>query len=278
MPRFCKPGSLPLSKRLLEKRKRRSKSFLEAPPAKTSIPHFPRSYSLIVPILKFLGYRFATLSQALAAPAGKFACLTFDGAERELLLSVVPVLETQKVPATLFIDTKVVSQKTPPQSPKTGDTTRLVQYPLSWKTLRHLSSQGWEVGSLGHGFVNLTEKSYLLQKQNIHKSRDVIAKNLGKTPKVFAYPYGAYDATTLSCVRESGFSAAVTLRPEVTNADEAAQISSHYQLPRLSLTGKTWRDCFMVLRQTLKLRRQAPSHPPAPSASEVDASLCRFRS
>lgn len=200
------------------------------------------------------------MSKALAAPEGKFVCLTFDGGERELLSSVVPLLDAKHIPATLFVDTKAISQKSPTRAIK--GPTRLAQYPLNWKALQGLMHKGWEIGSLGHEQVNLTEKSYLAQKQHISKSRELLTKNLGEAPRSFAYPFGAYDATTLSCVRESGFAAAVTMRPKINNTGpDMADLVSRYQLPRLNLSGRVFRDTIAVVRHAIRVKTKQGALP-----------------
>jgi peptidoglycan/xylan/chitin deacetylase (PgdA/CDA1 family) len=180
-------------------------------------------------LIRLLGYRFATVSQALASPFGRYACITIDGGERAKLTALSPELLNRRIPATLFVSTKGLGL---------GAST-------SWKTLRSLKAKGWEIGALGHQVTNLTEQSYRDQRRLVSRAKTLLTANLGMTPLVFAYPFGAYDATTVSCVKDEGFTAAVTMRRGLNNG-ETSQAPFH--LKRLPLAGLLIKDLILVLR------------------------------
>jgi peptidoglycan/xylan/chitin deacetylase (PgdA/CDA1 family) len=187
-------------------------------------------------VLRLLGLRPATVSQALASPFGRYACLTFDGLGTALGPS--EALIAQRVPATVFVHTK-------------GGPTL--------KNLPPLVRAGWEVGSLGHELVDLTTKGYGEQRRMVSRSRSLLTAKTGQAPKIFAYPYGAYDATTVSCVRDEGFQAAVTLRRGANNGDLEA-----FHLRRVPLTGALGTDLFLVLRAALT-RPEVPASTALPA-------------
>jgi peptidoglycan/xylan/chitin deacetylase (PgdA/CDA1 family) len=126
---------------------------------------------------------------------------------------------------------------------------------LSWSQLRQLEKQGWEIGSLGHEPVNLTERSYLEQRRQIARSRFLLSSHLSKAPTLFSYPFGAYDATTVSCLRDQGFAAAVTMRSGLNHGGSEA--TEPYHLRRLPLSSSALRDLVLVLRHALSISSTA---------------------
>jgi peptidoglycan/xylan/chitin deacetylase (PgdA/CDA1 family) len=219
----------------------RKRSAANAAAPYTDFSPRPRFVVFLTFLLRLLGYRLVTLTEALKAPAGKYACLTFDGANREVHSRLFPQLRRLRIPATIFVATRSVLQGA------RGDGAT-----LGWGELRQLVKNGWDVGSLGHEPVDLTERSYMEQKRQIARSRSLLTAHLGRPPRLFAYPFGAYDATTLSCLKEEGYAAAVTMRKGVnTIAPEP------FQLRRLALTSSSLRDLGEVLRHALFSRSSA---------------------
>ena len=196
---------------------------------------------VLVRILRLMSYRMTTVSEALNAATGRYACLTFDVADEHLLSNVLPALDTLRTPATLFVPTAPSSRQ------------------MTWGALRALSMKGWEIGSLGHELSNLTEHSYLEQRQSVLQSKILLTSHLGAPPKLFAYPFGAYDATTVSCVRDAGFVGAVTLRRGRNDDDSGEQGTFH--LRRLPLHGSLLRDLPGIIKTAFSPSLQ----PPAPA-------------
>ena len=174
-------------------------------------------------LLRIFGWKIVTVSQALEATFGRFACLTFDGLDSAT--KCAPTLAKRRAPATVF----VVTRGGP-----------------SLNKLIPLAKAGWEVGSLGHELVDLTAQSYVQQRRLVSRSFSLIAAKVGVAPRVFAYPFGAYDATTLSCVKSEGFEAAVTLRQGL-NGDEGEA----FQLKRMPLKASILPDLVILLRSIL---------------------------
>lgn len=197
----------------------------------------PLYMKLIVHLLRLLGFKIATVSEALNAPSGRYACLTFDGADRDIYHSLEPTLTKMAVPASVFVATRDLTRQLQ-QGPGRDN-----PHTMSWQHLRTLTKRGWEVGTIGQDAVDLTQRSVSDQRKLITRARDVLGKNLGIKPNVFAYPFGAYDATTLSVVKEEGFKAALTLKRGVNNGEPEA-----LHLRRLSLTANLFKDTFTIFR------------------------------
>jgi hypothetical protein len=230
----------------------------------------------IVTVLRWLGFRFATVSEALAAPYGRFACLTFDSigpasaeptspeaqgghglavdGDAALYRKLSPMLKRLKVPATTFVATRPITKRDPGTQ---------VQF---WSQLRDLQANGWEIGSQGHDVTDLTEKGYGEQRRQIARSTALMRERLGSAPRLFAYPYGAYDATTVSVVRDEGYAGAVTLRRGL-NGDGAEP----FQLRRLPLGFGLVRDLAAIFR--VALFESPVSEPAQPARASEEALL-----
>ena len=183
---------------------------------------------VLVKLLRLMSYRMTTVTDALAAADGRYACLTFDVADEHLLTEVLPALDLLRTPGTLFVPTAPAAQQ------------------MAWGALRALAMKGWEIGSLGHEVANLTECSYVDQRRSVMQSKELLTNHLGTQPKLFAYPFGAYDATTVSCVRAAGFTGAVTLKRG--RNDDYFEDHAPFHLRRLPLHGSLLRDLPGVIK------------------------------
>ncbi len=212
--------------------------------------HLARVYlHILVRSLRLMSYRVTTVTEALAAPVGRFACLTFDVADEHLLTEVLPGLDRLRAPATLFVPTMPTSDQ------------------MNWGAIRALAMKGWDIGSLGHELTNLTDHSYVDQRRSVMQSKALLTDHLGAPPKLFAYPFGAYDATTVSCVRDAGFIGAVTLKRGRNDEELGDQASFH--LRRLPLRGSLLRDLPYIIKTafspSLQPLRNTPGHDSVPS-------------
>lgn len=204
------------------------------------LSRLPFFITMLVSVMRFLGYRFATVAEAMAADDGRFVCITFDGAYRDVSTRVFPLLFKLKVPATIFAVTGQVGRR---NIVPRGLGLRRRTAGLGWEELRKLVSFGWEVGVQGHNYVNLTERSQKEQHQQIQKSMALVKEMLGMTPQSFAYPYGACDASTVKFLREEGFRYGVTLRKGLV--DERVD---PYQLPRVAMAATRIWDYALLLK------------------------------
>lgn len=196
---------------------------------------------LICWLLPKLGYRFTTLSDAVAPQPGRTACLVVESSGRmPVEPSLLETLAMLKAPATLFVPTAAVNEH--------GAS-------LTWPLLRDLARRGWEIGVLGHEAVDLTTRSYGEQRQLIAKSRAVTAQYLGRAARSFAYPFGAYDATTVSCLKDEGFLAGVSAHQGINGG-----ATDRFQLRQLSLAGPFFSTVKGVLHHALS-SASPPAYP-----------------
>ena len=232
----------------------------------TKLIGLPTLLGLWIRVMRWLGFRFVTLTDAMAAPGGRFVCLTVDGAYRDTLRFLEPVLNDAGVPATVFVVTGHVGKR---RVVARTSAARRVTSGADWSELAALRTRGWEIGAAAHSWTDLTSRSQRDQHWQISRSRELIQDNLGLSPVSFAYPGGACDASTVKFLREEGFLNAVTQR--FGHADET---SDRLQLERVTLGSFGLRVILRILRETIAVWRwEQPQVAIAPTSSALDRAI-----
>lgn len=164
--------------------------------------------------LKFLqseGYEVMTLSDAIeylrsAKNDKPVAVITIDDGYESFKTGAIPLLKEFGMPATLFINTETVGSS---------------DY-LSWSELEKIQAEGVEIGNHSHShayFLNYPEQERgRIFKEDVAEAQRLIKESLGLEPKIFAYPYGEYDAEMKAILSEMGFDAAMAQNSGVMHA------------------------------------------------------------
>jgi peptidoglycan/xylan/chitin deacetylase (PgdA/CDA1 family) len=100
--------------------------------------------------------------------------------------------------------------------------------PLSWDAVVSMQRAGIDFGAHSHTHPCLSVLSDAAVRDEVNRSRDIIAKHLGHAPNVFAYPFGQSSPRVHRALQRGGFMAAVTTEQAVCSAT-----SSPYLIPRL---------------------------------------------
>lgn len=130
----------------------------------------------------------------------KTVVLTVDDAYKSFKSGAMPILRQYGFPVTLFVNTDSVGRKDS----------------LDWDELRELVLEGVEIGnhtathrSLA---VQLEKESATDFRQRLYtdldRAQQVLIRELGVTPQLFAYPYGEYSLLAQEIVEEYDFLAA----------------------------------------------------------------------
>jgi peptidoglycan/xylan/chitin deacetylase (PgdA/CDA1 family) len=102
---------------------------------------------------------------------------------------------------------------------------------LTWDQVRQLDSSGLiTIGGHTVDHENLATLPPDMQRAEIFDSKIGIEREIGHPIRHFAYPYGAYNPTTIQLVREAGYATAVTTLPGT------------YQAPGIEYTLRRVRD------------------------------------
>jgi peptidoglycan/xylan/chitin deacetylase (PgdA/CDA1 family) len=124
-----------------------------------------------------------TALDALAAadpPERDPIVVTFDDGTADFVDVAMPILERHRIPVTLYVATDFVDRAIP--FPAEGT-------PLSWKALRDAQTTGLvTTGSHTHTHALLDRLTTAAIDEELDRSNDLIADQLGTAPTHFAYP------------------------------------------------------------------------------------------
>lgn len=153
--------------------------------------------------------------------------LTFDDGLANFGEVAAPMLAERGLPATVFIAPAHIGTWNSWDDGNRPTIPRLDL--LSWNEIRTLSKQGVEFGGHGNTHIPLRGLSQATLRKEIGTCSDRISAELGKKPRMFAYPYGAHDEVSVAVVSEYFESACTTELRAVERGD------STMTLPRLDM-------------------------------------------
>lgn len=143
---------------------------------------------------------------------GRFFHLSFDDGFRNIVSNAIPTLETEGVPAIIFVPTDFVGANWK-QARDYAVGVAKYRAPVeiaNWDDLRTIAEKGFEVGSHTCTHARLSQlsgKNKQLQNE-ISGSKKQIEDQLSTPCKFIAYPFGKpgdYDQVTLETTREAGY-------------------------------------------------------------------------
>jgi peptidoglycan/xylan/chitin deacetylase (PgdA/CDA1 family) len=126
--------------------------------------------------------------------------LSFDDGYADMYTNVYPVLRRHHLRATFFICPGLLGK--PLGSLPRGY--------LTWPQVETMARNGMDIEAHTLTHPDLTMVPQAQMRGEIIGSRRVLQAVLHRSVRVFAYPYGDYDADTLRALREAGFEAAFT--------------------------------------------------------------------
>jgi len=124
--------------------------------------------------------------------------ITFDDGIVNQFTKAFPILKENNQQAVFFIFTNPISKS--------------VNY-MTWENLQEMKAYGMEIGSHGHYHSDLTKITTTEEwEREIQKNRELIKENLGDYPTSLAYPFGSYNESVITYVKNNGydFSRAIT--------------------------------------------------------------------
>lgn len=133
------------------------------------------------------------------------AALTFDDGLVDNLRDLVPVLEDEAVPATVFVVSGWLGQEHPD-----APGTRI----MTAEELRSLSERGVEIGAHTVTHPDVTALSFEETLDEMSRSRADLSAITGTDVSSFAYPYGRADEEAIRAAAAAGFRAACRVSGE----------------------------------------------------------------
>jgi peptidoglycan/xylan/chitin deacetylase (PgdA/CDA1 family) len=162
------------------------------------------------------GYKIISTKEVISYVKGekelspRSVCLTFDDGYYNNYESVFPVLKKCNVPAAIFLSTKYIASN----DGKEVDL-KIDERFLSWGEIKNMARSGMHFGSHGYSHCDLTGLSPQEVFREIHYSKELIEKNIPGKVQYFSYPYGRYNETIRTLVKNEGFEAAFTTTPGI---------------------------------------------------------------
>ena len=183
-----------------------------APQARGRLTIAVKTFEEQMGYLKSQGYRVINLKEFVEFVSlqrqlpKKSVVITFDDGYKSFLQYAQPILNKFGFSATLFVYTDYVGMG--------GNA-------LTWPDLKKLLQDGFNIEGHSKSHSNLKrtsgESAAEYNKRltaELSQSRDIFQKNLGHTPAILAYPFGAQDDTVVQRTKEAGYTAAFTVRPQ----------------------------------------------------------------
>ena len=125
--------------------------------------------------------------------------ITFDDGFKSIYDNAFPLLKKKEWPFTVFVNSQSHDQKNH-------------QY-MTWKQLRKMAKFGATIANHSDSHLHLIRQRpeetikewHQRRMQNIEFAQQRIKKEIGKSPKIFAYPYGEYDAELQRALKKAGY-------------------------------------------------------------------------
>jgi peptidoglycan/xylan/chitin deacetylase (PgdA/CDA1 family) len=184
----------------------------------------------------------------------KTAVITIDDAYQSVYENGWPVLQKYGFPFTIFVYTKGVDDNY-------GDY-------MTWTQLRELKEFGVDIQdhSYGHEHLgwkpeklsNLAYQSWL--SDDISKSKAILTRELGETPRFFALPYGMYNDLVLAELKTQGYEAVLTQDPGAVSLQ-----TDLFMIPRQPILGREWATLKHFIKTLSAVDFPIADYQPAPS-------------
>jgi peptidoglycan/xylan/chitin deacetylase (PgdA/CDA1 family) len=167
--------------------------------------------------LRDTGYEGVTFSQIVAGDRpDRAVAVTFDDGYRSVFERALPVLSELEMPGTVFVPTGLMGLSEPMSwrgiEQWLGTPFRDELLPLSWEQARALHDVGWEIGSHTVTHARLPDLGHAAVVEELTRSREECASEMGAPCDTLAYPYGAQDPRVREAAREVGYAAAAGVR------------------------------------------------------------------
>ncbi|HUS87780.1 MAG TPA: polysaccharide deacetylase family protein, partial [Desulfosporosinus sp.] len=154
----------------------------------------PEQFEAQMDFLKDQGYQSVTLEQLYLAfykggglPAKPFV-ITLDDGYEDNYSTAFPILKKHGFTATVFMVTSYIN----------GEGF------MSWPQLKELVANGWEIEGHTTSHPYLTKMDSPTVLSELHLSKELLEKELGRPVDFFAYPYGDLNANVVQALKDTG--------------------------------------------------------------------------
>lgn len=149
----------------------------------------PRRFAELVESLQRNRVPILTYHELLAREHG--VTITFDDGMRSVHEHALPVLRAHRAPAHLFLTTGIVGGDNRwPSQPRHAPTLAM----LNWNQIEDCAHGGITIESHTHSHPDLRRLDQAQIDAECDAGDAAIERHVGRRPRLFAYPYGAFDA------------------------------------------------------------------------------------
>ena len=146
----------------------------------------------------------------------KTVAITIDDAYLSVFVEARPRLKARNFPYTVFVATQPVDRGHGGY--------------MSWDQIRILQDEGVQIGSQTRTHPHMHEISITEAKDELEVSNKRFLEEIGRHPKLFAYPFGEYNLDVIELVKQAGFDAAFG-----QNSGIAHGYHGFFELPRFAM-------------------------------------------
>lgn len=161
---------------------------------------------------------------------GKAVLLTFDGGYLDFFQYAWPLLKRFDFTATVFLVAESIGKTNSWEKAEFEE----VQL-MGWPEIHQLRDAGIEFGSMSATYQPLTALSPTEIVREGAKSRAILERELEKSVKCFAYPYGDVDPIVAHLIGATGYTFGVSYSSKFSSFDDAL-----LSLPRLQVTAENF--------------------------------------
>jgi len=167
-------------------------------------------------------------------PSIKPILFTFDDGYEGIYKYVYPLLKEYKYTAIIFVTTGYIGKdniwdKSP--GPRFKH--------LSWPQIREMADDGIWFGSHGVNHTFLARQKNSKARYEIEVSKKELEDGLGRQIHFFSYPYGNFNEEIVDLIKETGYKAAFSLKPDflkTNNINGYMKIMDReFTLPRIAI-------------------------------------------
>ena len=196
--------------------------------ARSPLSYPPEAFRALIETLQEMGTPLLTLGALLDPATQEGVALTFDDGLASVHEAALPILKAFDAPAHLFLPTAYVGQDNAwPGQPATAPRYAM----MNWDQIEALHDGGVCIESHTHRHPDLRALSLSQITEEMETADRIIADQLGRRPRYFAYPYGFHNGAARE---EAGrrYRASFTTRlADLGDGGDAAQLprlDSHY--------------------------------------------------
>lgn len=161
----------------------------------------PQVFRRAIDMLRENGTRTLSLTDAMrvlrdGAPfPPRSVVITFDDGYRSVYDVAFPVLQSHRIPATVFLTTGAEAPfgRLPSLEGRTM---------LSWEEIREMQGYGIDFGAHSCTHPDLTRLSAERLEAEVRDSKEIVEQGIGRPVASFSYPYGRYDRRVREVVRK----------------------------------------------------------------------------